>query len=70
MHLPYSLAHLVQQASGLQWRDAGFHGKFIAGCLSDISTATQVASHLKYLCMSSIWSSGQPIEQVLLWTLR
>ena len=32
--------------------------------------ATQAASHLQEFCMSSIWSSGQHIEQVFFWTLR
>jgi hypothetical protein len=26
VHGPVALAHLIQQAGGLQWRGAGFHG--------------------------------------------
>jgi hypothetical protein len=29
VHIPNSLAHLIEQADGLQERGAGFHGKFI-----------------------------------------
>jgi hypothetical protein len=32
VHVPDTLAHLIQQAGGLQWRGAGFHGKFTTAC--------------------------------------
>jgi hypothetical protein len=38
VHVTNALAHLAQQAAGLQWGRAGFHGKFVPGCLSSIGT--------------------------------
>jgi hypothetical protein len=38
VHVTNALAHLAQQAAVLQWGRAGFHGKFISGCLSSIGT--------------------------------
>ena len=29
VHIPNPLAHLVEQAGGVQGRDTGFHGEFI-----------------------------------------
>ena len=41
VHVPYALTHLIQQASGLQRRSAGFHGKFITFYLYGVSMASQ-----------------------------
>ena len=55
VHVPNSLANLIEQAGGLQQRRAGFHEKFIPVYLSSIRlekpTGKRVAGIFKKVCI-------------------